>query len=490
MVVPTLLTGLTDTNIAVCLYVHTPPVQLEDRFPMAKMISMDDLLCILSFDEEQWRKDEKKVLWSTTAESSRPLLTCQIYYSQPRHPQRVKVEGLLDTGGDVTIVASKDWPHGWPAQTAYVQVSGVAGTQYPVRSKEVRMGQSGSQPRELKYITSELRRNHNVSTSRYCDLQHCHPRTRPSLRHDTSAGADESARRKLVGNAGQDYTDTLCLASASAGSPFRTCLVGIPITPVKWNSFVSQTRNKGAIPLNSPNLAQTIAALNFIDIAFQEIDLLGSLPATACVIFHWYTQPILFTPHNVTVNKPLYRGTSSPWCNDSIATTIPTEHIPRNMRFLKGYFLLCGDRAWPGIRAYPEGGPCTIGKLALFNPAKFQLVNEFVLSKSYEKRSLRVKRDWRFPPKSPKPQPGPKVTPPQIKLQNSLPEPHVNVGRPTPLPFPEDCDSSIHIWSRLLLSSIEANIARVSENKEGGDVGEHKAEWEQFQAWRRIYNPE
>ncbi|XP_017668658.1 PREDICTED: uncharacterized protein LOC108496459 [Lepidothrix coronata] len=166
-------------------------------------------------------------------------------------------------------------------------------------------------------------------------------------------------------------TDTLCLSLASAGSPFRTCLVGIPITPVEWNSFVSQTHNKGTIPLNFPNLAQTIAALNFIDIPFQEIDLLGSLPTTACVIFHRYTQPILFTPHNVTANKQLYRGTTSPWCNNSVVTTIPTEHVPRNMRLPNGYFLLCGDGAWPGVRAYPEGGPCTVGKLALFNPAKF-----------------------------------------------------------------------------------------------------------------------
>ncbi|XP_017667885.1 PREDICTED: endogenous retrovirus group K member 18 Pol protein-like [Lepidothrix coronata] len=97
------------------------------------MVSMEDLLCVLSTDEEQ-RREQKEVLWTTTVKSSRPLLKCLVYYSQPRQPQQVKVEGLLDTGADITIIASKDWPHGWPAQTAYVQVSGLGGTQYPVRS--------------------------------------------------------------------------------------------------------------------------------------------------------------------------------------------------------------------------------------------------------------------------------------------------------------------------------------------------------------------
>ncbi|XP_051651534.1 uncharacterized protein LOC127474573 [Manacus candei] len=128
------------------------------------------------------------------------------------------------------------------------------------------------------------------------------------------------------------------------------------------------------------------------------------------------------------------------------------------MKLPKGYFLLCGDRAWPGIRAYPEGGPCTVGKLALFNPVKFHLENQLVLSKDRVKRSLSfaMGAPLRFPgskPAVPKPPLEPKITPQPIRLQNSLPAPHLNIGKPqywpTPLPFPEDCDSNIHIWSRV-----------------------------------------
>ncbi|XP_055556194.1 uncharacterized protein LOC130141948 [Falco biarmicus] len=33
-----------------------------------------------------------------------------------------------------------------------------------------------------------------------------------------------------------------------------------------------------------------------------------------------------------------------------------------------GVFLICGDRAWPGIPLYPVGGPCYLGRLTLFAP--------------------------------------------------------------------------------------------------------------------------
>ncbi|XP_055556201.1 uncharacterized protein LOC129734873 [Falco cherrug] len=33
-----------------------------------------------------------------------------------------------------------------------------------------------------------------------------------------------------------------------------------------------------------------------------------------------------------------------------------------------GIFLICGDRAWPGIPLYPVGGPCYLGRLTLFAP--------------------------------------------------------------------------------------------------------------------------
>ncbi|NXE34436.1 ENV1 protein, partial [Ptilorrhoa leucosticta] len=38
-----------------------------------------------------------------------------------------------------------------------------------------------------------------------------------------------------------------------------------------------------------------------------------------------------------------------------------------------GVFLICGDRAWPGIPRHPVGGPCYLGKLSLFAPSQADL---------------------------------------------------------------------------------------------------------------------
>lgn len=40
-----------------------------------------------------------------------------------------------------------------------------------------------------------------------------------------------------------------------------------------------------------------------------------------------------------------------------------------------GYFLICGDRAWPGIPSRLRAGPCTIGRLSLLKPNTSMILN-------------------------------------------------------------------------------------------------------------------
>ncbi|XP_056179594.1 uncharacterized protein LOC130142143 [Falco biarmicus] len=40
----------------------------------------------------------------------------------------------------------------------------------------------------------------------------------------------------------------------------------------------------------------------------------------------------------------------------------------RGYQLPPGVFLICGDRAWPGIPLYPVGGPCYLGHLTFFAP--------------------------------------------------------------------------------------------------------------------------
>ncbi|KAJ7406316.1 endogenous retrovirus group K member 18 Pol protein-like protein [Willisornis vidua] len=48
--------------------------------------------------------------------------------------QNLNVNGLLDTGADVTIIAEKDWPKGWPTLTPSIDIWGVGGVQIPKQS--------------------------------------------------------------------------------------------------------------------------------------------------------------------------------------------------------------------------------------------------------------------------------------------------------------------------------------------------------------------
>ncbi|XP_053912839.1 uncharacterized protein LOC128850989 [Cuculus canorus] len=56
-------------------------------------------------------------------------------------------------------------------------------------------------------------------------------------------------------------------------------------------------------------------------------------------------------------------------------------------RLPRGIFLICGDRAWNGIPAQPQGGPCYLGKLSLFHP-NISLIMQWSQNTSRKERSV------------------------------------------------------------------------------------------------------
>ncbi|KAJ7406941.1 hypothetical protein BTVI_64488 [Pitangus sulphuratus] len=168
-------------------------------------------------------------------------------------------------------------------------------------------------------------------------------------------------------------TDSLCLTMANAINPLKSCLAGIPMTlGFMWNNFSVSTRATER-EFSSLALSQAIFSLKYIDSTPPEIDLISSLPTSLCFRFFQHTNHPFITAFDVSPNSPLYKKSSTKWCNDLATTTVFAEHFPRPAKLPTGFFLLCGDRTWQSIPVYPVGGPCTVGKLVLFNPAKFQL---------------------------------------------------------------------------------------------------------------------
>ncbi|KAJ7409723.1 hypothetical protein WISP_112840 [Willisornis vidua] len=103
-----------DTNhFTLSLRVLLPPAEISSQEPVAILLPASQL--------QPPRQSSKAVNWATVLTSDQPLLTVSV--ASPLG--RVYIEGLLDTGADVTIIACKDWPESWPIEETAVSVSGV-----------------------------------------------------------------------------------------------------------------------------------------------------------------------------------------------------------------------------------------------------------------------------------------------------------------------------------------------------------------------------
>lgn len=56
-------------------------------------------------------------IWTTSIEDKRPKLKILV--------NNIEIEGMVDTGADVTIISPKSWPTSWPLQGVDMQLQGV-----------------------------------------------------------------------------------------------------------------------------------------------------------------------------------------------------------------------------------------------------------------------------------------------------------------------------------------------------------------------------
>uniref|UniRef100_A0A8V5GUB1 Uncharacterized protein n=1 Tax=Melopsittacus undulatus TaxID=13146 RepID=A0A8V5GUB1_MELUD len=190
-----------------------------------------------------------------------------------------------------------------------------------------------------------------------------------------------------------------CLTLAQVGNPFQTCLIGVPyLNPLDFQGWV-----KNPLVLNSTTVTEmvkrargtdwTIASaqlgaiiknLNHSTIPMQELQLLGSDKTNqSCITFHTWSSEVPET--RVTSEKTWYHNITA-YCSGSSPALRYSDEIPKALP--PGYFLICRDRAWPGIPSKPFGGPCYLGKLSLFAASKRQLVQDMKGSLHRDKRSI------------------------------------------------------------------------------------------------------
>ncbi|KAJ7428385.1 hypothetical protein BTVI_00769 [Pitangus sulphuratus] len=134
-------------------------------------------------------------------------------------------------------------------------------------------------------------------------------------------------------------TDTIYLSNNDIANPFSTCLVGIPL-----NESVRDFYKTFSVTDRDP----------------VEFELLCTAVTNFCIYFERKSATVYGKPVEVTPKKDIYKNTTL-WCNGTKVRRINIDMMYKPLKLNSGDFLICGERAWCGIPANPEGGPCTLG---------------------------------------------------------------------------------------------------------------------------------
>ncbi|XP_032926106.1 uncharacterized protein LOC117001738 [Catharus ustulatus] len=180
----------------------------------------------------------------------------------------------------------------------------------------------------------------------------------------------------LANRTGQE---AICLSLSSAGNPFSTCLVGLPLDNLPCPT--------GTVPLCQANESRSYAdqwdlVVPHFSRAAQEpeeLEILGTVRADFCVRFNWTSVHRRYrTGQSLSVNaNPILKvyQNASMWCNYTSPNISKSSNMP--IRLPQGIFLICGDRAWPGVPSKLEGGPCTLGRLTLLSPNTSMIIQQY-----------------------------------------------------------------------------------------------------------------
>lgn len=112
-------------NFNVILKCCFPPFFLPAGYHLAQAIMMPNR------PPENYSSPE--VFWAEIMRKDRPLVDCKLHCQDTN----IHLTGMMDTGADVTVISSTDWPLHWELQTLDGLVSGIGGSLPPRRSKDV-----------------------------------------------------------------------------------------------------------------------------------------------------------------------------------------------------------------------------------------------------------------------------------------------------------------------------------------------------------------
>lgn len=192
---------------------------------------------------------------------------------------------------------------------------------------------------------------------------------------------------------------TLRVAMTSPSDPFRTCLIGIPLTEREWDQLYNHTvtrnckapgkrellwwclekwQSSAGWPAgwywsnDSGNGMSLVDNFPALPLQPQKLELLGSIQATACFFLN-YSRGLNINKTGIKISGTGIYLNNSAWCN--FTTPLPFTTGTDAGGHPDNIFLICGDRAWKGIPGKAVGGPWTFGRLTMFHRSTQAIVN-------------------------------------------------------------------------------------------------------------------
>lgn len=136
-IVPSLLPAGSE-QISLMLHCVHPPLFLPKGQIIAQFFVVSPPYAVSDLSPPEFQlatqaPDIPTVAWAQTLGHEKPKLICKL----KKGGEQVALRGLLDTGADVTVIPSRDWPSRWELQSVPGHIRGVGGLQLAKQSKSI-----------------------------------------------------------------------------------------------------------------------------------------------------------------------------------------------------------------------------------------------------------------------------------------------------------------------------------------------------------------
>lgn len=124
LVLPCVISVNSNEELRVLANARYPPFHIPPRTPIAIAIALPmgtaDHMPPRCFSVAH---ENPEVLWVQHISSQRPMITCELSVGRVQ----VKIQGMIDTGGDVIVISYYRWPTDWKLITPPGSMTGIGG---------------------------------------------------------------------------------------------------------------------------------------------------------------------------------------------------------------------------------------------------------------------------------------------------------------------------------------------------------------------------